>query len=447
MSESDERRETENRLEAQFLGAILIQQEDAPEALNRVLAAGLGPEHFYREQNRVLFSTMVELIERDEPIDQPSLLHELRRTDSLVRAGGALAVYDLGNEATPAFDFERNTIKLIEISDQRRAQSFLRGLQDGVGKLEGEADPFEYIKARIQEMEGSSRADFIPWHTGADYMTTPAPEQPALITVQDNVWMPRGRACMLAGPGGVGKTRLLMQLAIAVASGGKFIDPLYIEQPGHVLIACGEEGPEDMHRRIQEVCGTKSEVPTWEPQMHLWPLWGQECTLTTSSSRYGVTSTRPSAWYLKLKRSLMSAGHKWSLIILDPATRFMGADVETDNKAATEWVRLLENLARTVPGNPTVLIAHHVNKAALRAERGTDQGAARGSSALTDGVRWQANLESKKDDSSNRTITLRVVKNSYGPPAEPIDLRRGKGGVLAPTFLEQVNESKGRNSV
>jgi RecA-family ATPase len=128
----------------------------------------------------------------------------------------------------------------------------------------------------------------------------------------------------------------------------------------------------------------------------------------------------------------------WRLVILDPASRFMGPDAETDNASATRFVEVLERFAQT-PSRPAVLITHHTNKSARAAGANAGQTAARGSSALVDGVRWVANLEPrvKYDDDGNSTqdidpsrISIVVVKTNYGPTPPRIEIRREDGGTL-----------------
>ena len=55
----------------------------------------------------------------------------------------------------------------------------------------------------------------IPWTTWAEH---PEPPTPRRWLVRD--WLPAGRVALLTGPGGVGKSRLVLQLAAGIASGG-----------------------------------------------------------------------------------------------------------------------------------------------------------------------------------------------------------------------------------
>ena len=55
----------------------------------------------------------------------------------------------------------------------------------------------------------------IPWTTWAEH---PEPPPPRRWLVRD--WLPAGRVALLTGPGGICKSRLVLQLAAGIASGG-----------------------------------------------------------------------------------------------------------------------------------------------------------------------------------------------------------------------------------
>jgi RecA-family ATPase len=129
------------------------------------------------------------------------------------------------------------------------------------------------------------------------------------------------------------------------------------------------------------------------------------------------------------------------LIVIDPASRFRGGD-ENKNEDATRFVEALEALAKQT--GASVLIAHHASKASLSPDSDPSQGASRGASALTDGLRWQMNLNKpnnsqvKKwaipaEDHRNHVVAT-VTKTNYSAFPEPVLMRRTDEG-----YLEAVN--------
>ena len=131
-----------------------------------------------------------------------------------------------------------------------------------------------------------------------------------------------------------------------------------------------------------------------------------------------------------LDRVQADDGAGWSLIILDPASRFAGAEAEKDNGAATRFFQVLETLTGA-PGNPSVLVAHHTSQDA-RKTASTDATAARGATALSDAARWQAGLVNlPRYDGAPDLVSFAMQKNNYAAPWPGFKLLRDPdGGAL-----------------
>ncbi|MBM4346429.1 MAG: AAA family ATPase [Deltaproteobacteria bacterium] len=295
----------------------------------------------------------------------------------------------------------------------------------------------------------------------AGWLDNPAPPVRALLTANDaqgypSAFMPAGVVALLVAPGGTGKTQALMQLAVAVSCGRPWLGTYSVANPGPVCLIVGEEGDEGLHRRIRGAVDAGS----------AWDLAAQvKVNLFTLSMRgrdacWTDEDGKERAPFTALLAGLKALVERWSLVILDPASRFLGPECEIDNAAATRWIELAERLTIELPGNPTVLVAHHTNKSALAGA--TDQGAARGSSALTDGARWQANLdritEVEKHANGKPTgkrlfvpneVILHVVKANDCPIFPDLHLRRDlkHGGFLVPIPNKPVPESAATTSV
>ena len=115
--------------ERAVLGAVLLEGR---EAMPRVIEV-LGPRDFYTEAHRVLYTTMLTLFERSEPIDLITLTEELRRTDQLQFVGGPAALALLIEEASIAAHLMSYTAivrdmavlrELIQTSTQIITQAF-----------------------------------------------------------------------------------------------------------------------------------------------------------------------------------------------------------------------------------------------------------------------------------------------------------------------------------
>ena len=153
-------------------------------------------------------------------------------------------------------------------------------------------------------------------------------------------FMPAGKLSMLIAPGGTGKTQTLVQVAVCVGSGLPLFDEYEVSDPGPVLLVLGEEDMDEMHRRVR---GTVDAMPAWphsaeiDENLHVLSLCGQPAGFTDKDG--GRTP-----FFDQFYAGLEASGIQWRLIILDPASRFLGPDAEKDNAAATRWIEVVERI-------------------------------------------------------------------------------------------------------
>ena len=291
----------------------------------------------------------------------------------------------------------------------------------------------ERLEGAVVWAEGMEKAISIPPNTSIqikfinegekNFLLNDPPQMPRLVNFIDENGTPRpfirkGITGMLVGAGGSGKTHWLTTLGLSIASGRKFLGKYPIEKPGHVFIGLGENADEDIHRLLRK---TFTKLFHISPQMD----FEEKQELEAISSRLAVMSfTGMQSSFIHngihtgIFESLLSQLQKrepdegWSCIILDPISRFLGADAETDNAAATAFIATIERLTLELKGHPTILFGHHMNKSGISGTN-TDQAAARGSSALTDGVRLQINLEKVKGEDGENKINMKMVKSNF----------------------------------
>lgn len=267
------------------------------------------------------------------------------------------------------------------------------------------------------------------------------PAQRVLLSYLDQCMLPMGKVGFFVGEGGIGKSWALTQLAIAVATGEPWLGQFAVpeQSQGPVLMVMAEEDQDEMHRRLYHIVEhmglAAHQRSTLEQRLFPMPLSGHFVEFLDNGER---SANHERFWQL-LQEQAPEQG--WSLIILDPASRFMGMDAEKDNAFATRFVQLLEQLTK-LPGQPTVMCAHHTNKLARVSQKeGARAGAARGASALTDGARWQGNLFGAEDPQGeliDDEVFFSVTKSNYGPKPPQLKLKRKRGsGVLVPAALEE----------
>lgn len=278
------------------------------------------------------------------------------------------------------------------------------------------------------DIEGEAKqAAEPPWRklvmaVGPEMYTTPPPNRQWLLTDlrrdREGVF-PTGKVGLLVAEGGAGKTMALVQLAMAVASGGTWLGT-FASRQGKVLLLLGEEDAEEVHRRVYRAAQLDGQSMPPDGMINVLPLAGTHCPLTG-----GDADSAFSTW---LQKYLHATG-PYALVIIDPLSRFAGQDAEKDNAQATRFLQAAESLI-TPSGGSSILIAHHSPKAD---RHGGGAPSARGVTAITDGARWVSTLSAERiGDAEEKVLTLSVSKSNYAMCPPPLTLRYGEGGTLVP---------------
>ena len=265
--------------------------------------------------------------------------------------------------------------------------------------------------------------------------------------------LPYGKVGAIVAPGGTGKSQLLIQLGVSVATGLPFLGHWKVAEPGGVLILAAEDDMEELHRRLHKTIGEvsacyKDDVGLFnrvERNLYVRSMVAEDNLMTRAVGRGQEVQTTNYVSRLVLTAKQIP---DLKLIIIDPASRFRGGD-ENSAQDTTRFVEALERAREQT--SATVLVAHHTNKWSSKGDE-QDQTASRGSSAFSDGVRWQMNLlPLNKKAAKARGIPERIrrqyldaeiVKNNYGPPTEPVLLRRADGGFLEVVTIEQAGAAR-----
>jgi len=242
----------------------------------------------------------------------------------------------------------------------------------------------------------------------------------------------------LVGPGASGKTMLLMQMACDIAAGapigGGILTTGFLNGVGApVAFILAEESRSVMHHRLQAaISGVRcmkefnnakacsALVDRLDKNLRIYPLGG-----AGRIARWGVGRTADEM------RVLADACKGMRVVIVDPLRRFHAGE-ENDAAHMTAVVEAFEELA-TATG-AAVILSHHTNRSSALTGAGELASAARGSSALTDGVRWQANLSFVSEHIAPRygiaeserssVVRLDIAKANYASTTGPTILRR-----------------------
>jgi hypothetical protein len=211
------------------------------------------------------------------------------------------------------------------------------------------------------------------------------PEQEWLI---ENI-LPRRIPGLIAAIGGLGKSYILLDLAMKVAGGDQSMHQETalggkVLHNGKVVFLGAEDSAASMHRRIAAISDPSLRIRAAD-NLIVVPLpdaGGPMAMIQNVMGQYSVTPE-----YQNIRKQLLDM-QEVSLVVIDPLQAFAHADINTDPAAAQFWWTLMSELCVAINGN--VLIAHHMRKEGTFTIKKSMQAreAIRGTTALIDGARW-----------------------------------------------------------
>ena len=273
----------------------------------------------------------------------------------------------------------------------------------------------------------------------------------------------QGVSAMIAGSGGYGKTHLASRLAVAVATGGDWVqfaaepdpeepvsDTLTVdaEAAGAVLWVCAEEDAAEAGRRLWAACqrnadGSRASVAEVERRAKLVAERVRVLALADTAAEGEVlvravqtidrdtgerfTRSRVERLFDRVKAALAEpcGGVPWRLVMLDPMVELVATGAESESDAMREALRAGVHPLRR--GGATVLVLHHTRKGTVDQGKADPVDLVRGSSAIIGSMRW-VGLLWKPPGTSAGTVTLEVVKSNYARPPRAAHLRWSSDG-------------------
>lgn len=101
-------------LEEAILGALMLEKN----ALTAVVEF-LRAEHFYTEQHREIYTSIIDLFKSSEPVDMRTVVAQLRKNGKLEVVGGAYYIAELTSKVSSAANIEYHARIIIEMAIKR----------------------------------------------------------------------------------------------------------------------------------------------------------------------------------------------------------------------------------------------------------------------------------------------------------------------------------------
>jgi RecA-family ATPase len=372
----------------------------------------------------------------------------------------------------PAREGERNN-RLTKIAGKLLAHNMTLDETVDIAGLWNEQNPDPLDRDELERTCASIQATHLRNHSGSAFQEQYAAEplfdlQTAKVgrfidaTPPERRWLlkdtlPLGKVGALVARGGTGKSQFLLQMAISVATGVKLAGRWEIGEPGAAMVLFSEDDDEEIHRRVRTCADfmagdTRDQAKFFQDlkdNLFIKSMVAQPNLMTAKLKSGEVVATD----YVSRLLLTLRGVPELKLVIIDPASRFRGGE-ENSAGDVTRFVEELEKIPRAV--GATLLVAHHVRKSSS-SSADQAQDAARGSSALSDGVRWQMNITSFDASRGSKYaipsgqhrnyLTVDITKNNYAAPQEEVILKRGDGGYLSCVEIQTAKIAKASTSL
>ena len=233
---------------------------------------------------------------------------------------------------------------------------------------------------------------------GMDRYSGTAPEQEWLI---ENI-LPKKVPGLLCAIGGLGKSYILLDLALKVAGGDNNMHQEYalggkVMHNGKVVFLSAEDSADSMHRRIDAIDDTQLKKRA-SGNLFVIPMPDAGGTPPIIQQQLGMYSISPQ--FEDIKNQLKEMGDI-ALLVIDPLQAFAHADINSDPASAQFWWSAMSELCVLINGN--IIVSHHMRKDGTFSIRKSVQAreSIRGTTALVDGARWVYGLWNMPEQDEN----------------------------------------------
>lgn len=232
--------------------------------------------------------------------------------------------------------------------------------------------------------------------------------------------IPTGTVTLLGGDGGVGKSLLAMQLAIATAApnnrtwcGRRVVD-------GPAVYISAEDDTDELHRRVKSICEAEGIDVDELFRLAIVPLAGEDAVLA-APDRVGLKVT---ALFSAIEEQLER--EPTTLLVLDTLADLFAGD-ENVRAQARQFIGLLRGLA--IRHHCAVVVLAHPSLSGISSGSGTS-----GSTGWSNSVRSRLYLDRVKAEdgfeADPNVRVLRTMKSNYGPIGGEIRLRWQDGAFV-----------------
>lgn len=288
--------------------------------------------------------------------------------------------------------------------------------------------PIPPLSAYIDEFDkgdapGVRESQFFP---ASDFFGKDVPER---SWVSEGL-IPGSTVTLLGGDGGTGKSLLSLQLAVAMATGRKWLGRTVASGP--VLYMSAEDDTDELHRRLADIVRAEDIGLDELDRLSLRSLAGEDALLAFSDARTGTLHASP----LMAEVARHAADLEPALIVLDTLADLFPGN-ENDRAQARQFIGLLRGLA--LQNECAVLLLSHPSLSGISSGTGSS-----GSTGWNNSVRsrlYFSRLTDEGYEADPDARVLRTMKANYGRVGDEIAVQWRDGIFVAQeaeTSLDRV---------
>ena len=221
---------------------------------------------------------------------------------------------------------------------------------------------------------------------------------------------------LLTGDGGIGKTTLALQLAVAMRIDGDWLG-MKVKQ-GPVLFVTSEDDRKDVNLNLRAILKEERKSFAHCPDLHILPLADRDACLAAPSTKLGTIAATP-LWQALIR---VVQRLKPRLVIFDALADLFGGE-ENSRRQARGFIVLLKQLA--IRQKLAVVLIAHPSLTGMHTGSGLS-----GSTDWHNGPRARLYFQRPKEESKTFDIDLRtltVMKVQYAQEGTVFRLRRKAG--------------------
>lgn len=330
-------------IERTVIGGILVDN-------NQIHGLALVPEDFVSRIHQAIFNAQMTLAQRGVPIDPLTVCSEIRHSKML--NGEMASVRTILCDSMDGIPKASNLPHWAELvrtnSSRRQRRKIALLIADAVENEDSEAT----IEELISELTTAAPMRAIQAEPMKLVEVFGDSDEPIPWIVKG--WLASGESLLIGGQGGIGKSTLILDLALALASGNTDFLGIPIDAPQSVLYIDEENGAPLIRRRLQRNLrgrGHSADSATKLPiSMYCKPGINLDTTDGLAEFRRIVEDSKPD----------------W--VFLDSLVRFHSRD-ENDNSAMARFFQERIEPTRRKYGFGLVIL-HHVAKPSSMQQRG-----------------------------------------------------------------------------